>query len=291
MLLYCSTTSQHLSVPHCCRALPVAAAAAAANAVPPQRLSMCNAACRCLAACCPPLTHTAWGRAAAAARTATAAAARRRLNRCCIAWGSRARHTCSRPGEVLGLGRECCCARLRAWLHCLASLCCRPVNVAGCFVRWAVHPRTLAFASPPACARAPFLDPPSHSCLVTPACCCCFVPPLRVSACSLRSYGNSYAYSRDPAVGGGGTAGTASGEARGPTQHKCPRCRKEYVSTINQRRCISSHLGGASGLRGAVQGVSGGMPGAQAEGHVLAQAYLTNALAGHRCTSAAASTA
>ncbi|KAI3425730.1 hypothetical protein D9Q98_007706 [Chlorella vulgaris] len=84
-------------------------------------------------------------------------------------------------------------------------------------------------------------------------------PPHMQSA----SYGNSYAYSRDPAVGGGGTAGTASGEARGPTQHKCPRCRKEYVSTINQRRCISSHLGGASGLRGAVQGVSGGMPDAK----------------------------
>jgi hypothetical protein len=152
------------------------------------------------------------------------------------------------------------------------------------------------------CSRAPSLLPgllascSAHALSVmlrclTPACCCCFVPPLRVSACCLRSYGNSYAYSRDPAVGGGGTAGTASGEARGATQHKCPRCRKEYVSTINQRRCISSHLGGASGLRGAVQGVSGGMPGAQAEGHVLAQAYLTNALAGHRCTSAAASTA
>ncbi|KAL4858328.1 hypothetical protein ACK3TF_001801 [Chlorella vulgaris] len=84
-------------------------------------------------------------------------------------------------------------------------------------------------------------------------------PPHMQSA----SYGNSYAYSRDPSVGGGGTAGTASGEARGPTQHKCPRCRKEYVSTINQRRCISSHLGGASGLRGAVQGVSGGMPDAK----------------------------
>lgn len=38
---------------------------------------------------------------------------------------------------------------------------------------------------------------------------------------------------------------------RAPKLHKCPRCRKEYLSTINQRRCISSHLrGGGSAPRG-----------------------------------------
>ncbi|KAL4457297.1 hypothetical protein ABPG75_012162 [Micractinium tetrahymenae] len=40
-------------------------------------------------------------------------------------------------------------------------------------------------------------------------------------------------------------------EDRAPKLHKCPRCRKEYLSTINQRRCISSHLrGGGGGVRG-----------------------------------------
>lgn len=46
----------------------------------------------------------------------------------------------------------------------------------------------------------------------------------------------------------------AADEDRAPKLHKCPRCRKEYLSTINQRRCISSHLRGASGAsrRGSI---------------------------------------
>ncbi|PRW57832.1 hypothetical protein C2E21_3756 [Chlorella sorokiniana] len=32
---------------------------------------------------------------------------------------------------------------------------------------------------------------------------------------------------------------------------KCPRCRKEYLSTINQRRCIASHLGASGGAKAA----------------------------------------
>lgn len=48
----------------------------------------------------------------------------------------------------------------------------------------------------------------------------------------------------------------AADEDRAPKLHKCPRCRKEYLSTINQRRCISSHLRGASGAsrRGSIPG-------------------------------------
>jgi hypothetical protein len=49
--------------------------------------------------------------------------------------------------------------------------------------------------------------------------------------------------------------------------HKCPRCRKEFLSTINQRRCLAVHLGhkaqgagaGASGKAGGTKG--GAMPG------------------------------
>lgn len=37
---------------------------------------------------------------------------------------------------------------------------------------------------------------------------------------------------------------------------KCPRCRKEYLSTINQRRCIASHLGASGGAK-AARGVAG----------------------------------
>lgn len=37
---------------------------------------------------------------------------------------------------------------------------------------------------------------------------------------------------------------------------KCPRCRKEYLSTINQRRCIASHLGASGGAKTA-RGVAG----------------------------------
>lgn len=41
---------------------------------------------------------------------------------------------------------------------------------------------------------------------------------------------------------------------------KCPRCRKEYLSTINYRRCMSSHLG-ASGSKAAARGVAGASAG------------------------------
>ena len=36
----------------------------------------------------------------------------------------------------------------------------------------------------------------------------------------------------------------APGLADKPASYRCPRCRKEFLSTINQRRCIASHLGG-----------------------------------------------
>lgn len=34
---------------------------------------------------------------------------------------------------------------------------------------------------------------------------------------------------------------------RPPQLHKCPRCSREFLSTVNQRRCISSHLGARGG--------------------------------------------
>ena len=50
-------------------------------------------------------------------------------------------------------------------------------------------------------------------------------------------------------------------EDKAPVLHKCPRCRKEYLSTINQRRCISSHLGASSGRAARSSSSSGGIPG------------------------------
>lgn len=43
-----------------------------------------------------------------------------------------------------------------------------------------------------------------------------------------------------------------------PATHRCPRCRKDFLSTINQRRCIASHLGGKQG--GSSGGGAGGDP-------------------------------
>lgn len=56
-------------------------------------------------------------------------------------------------------------------------------------------------------------------------------------------------------------------EGRPPTMHKCPRCSKEFLSTINQRRCMQRCLmerGGRAGRSGtgetSLQGA--GLPGA-----------------------------
>lgn len=47
-------------------------------------------------------------------------------------------------------------------------------------------------------------------------------------------------------------------EGRPPALHKCPRCRRTYLSTINYRRCVASHLG-ASASGKAARGVAGGL--------------------------------
>ena len=44
------------------------------------------------------------------------------------------------------------------------------------------------------------------------------------------------------------------------TTHKCPRCRKEFLSTINQRRCLAVHLGARAGGPGGKAGGSGAKP-------------------------------
>ncbi len=66
-----------------------------------------------------------------------------------------------------------------------------------------------------------------------------------------RSFSSSGSYRPYPTAAPPPHARQPAEEDRAPKLHKCPRCRKEYLSTINQRRCISSHLrGGGSAPRG-----------------------------------------
>eukprot|EP00887_Chlorella_sp_A99_P007971 scaffold12.g7971.t1 len=51
-----------------------------------------------------------------------------------------------------------------------------------------------------------------------------------------------------------------------PASHRCPRCRKEFLSTINQRRCIASHLGGKQTHGGGAAGAAGAAVGRRAPG-------------------------